>query len=232
MLKRFAPLVPITFVLAVTGCATSTSSPVQSQLEAPASLEALGQIQYRTHPISFADALEEGHADSDAADDSLAALIDGKPYRLPSLADTSLKSNPLAEGILERGFQLVGTPYRFGGESVSTGFDCSGFVSYLFREKAGIQLPRSTRELINLDAPLIARNELKPGDILFFNHRGRGRVSHTAIYIGDDRFIHSASRRSGGVRVDSLDDGYWRASFMKAKRVLAQASSVPATARR
>jgi cell wall-associated NlpC family hydrolase len=232
MLKRFAPLVPFTFVLAVTGCATSTSSPVQPLAQVPTSSEALGQIQYRSHQLSFADALEDGDTDSDAANESLAALINGKPYRLPSLADTTMKSNALAQSILERGFQLVGTPYRFGGESVRTGFDCSGFVSYLFREKAGIELPRSTRELINMDAPLVARNELKPGDILFFNNRGRGRVSHTAIYIGDDQFIHSASRRSGGVRVDSLDDGYWRASFMEAKRVLAQASTVPATAHR
>lgn len=94
-------------------------------------------------------------------------------------------------------------------------------MGYLFKEEAGIQLPRSTREMINLDAPVIARSELQPGDIVFFNNRGRGRVSHTGIYIGDDRFIHSSSSRSGGVRVDSLDDRYWKASYMEAKRVLA-----------
>ncbi len=141
-------------------------------------------------------------------------LIDEQPYKLPVLADS----------ILDRGFELVGTRYRMGGSSTKTGFDCSGFVGYLFREEAGIQLPRSTREMINLDAPLVSRNELVPGDIVFFNDRGRGRVSHTGIYIGDDQFIHSSSNRSGGVRVDSLDDRYWRASFMEAKRVLAQAS--------
>ena len=119
---------------------------------------------------------------------------------------------------------FIGVPYRRGGNSAETGFDCSGFVGYLFREEAGIKLPRSTREMINLDAPLVSRNELVPGDIVFFNDRGRGRVSHTGIYIGDDQFIHSSSNRSGGVRVDSLDDRYWRASFMEAKRVLAQAS--------
>ena len=65
---------------------------------------------------------------------------------------------------------------------------------------------------------------IKPGDIVFFNNRGRGRVSHAGIYIGDDQFIHSSSHRSGGVRVDSLDDRYWNASYMEAKRVLAQVS--------
>jgi hypothetical protein len=140
-------------------------------------------------------------------------FTDEKPYQLPALADS----------ILDRGFELVGTRYRAGGTSTKTGFDCSGFVGYLFREEAGIKLPRSTREMINLDAPLVARNELEPGDIVFFNNRGRGRVSHAGIYIGDDQFIHSSSSRSGGVRVDSMDDRYWRSSFIEAKRVLAQA---------
>jgi cell wall-associated NlpC family hydrolase len=143
----------------------------------------------------------------------VAELTDEKSYQLPALADS----------ILDRGFELVGTRYRMGGTSTKTGFDCSGFVGYLFREEAGIQLPRSTREMINLDAPLVARSELEPGDIIFFNNRGRGRVSHAGIYIGDDQFIHSSSSRSGGVRVDSMDDRYWRSSFMEAKRVLAQA---------
>ncbi|BAU75579.1 NLP/P60 family protein [Metapseudomonas furukawaii] len=145
----------------------------------------------------------------------LANLTDDEPYQMPSLAD----------GLLERGFELVGTPYRFGGRSLKTGFDCSGFVGYLFKEEAGIQLPRSTREMINLDAPVIARSELQPGDIVFFNNRGRGRVSHAGIYIGDDQFIHSSSSRSGGVRVDSLHDRYWKASYMEAKRVLAMNSA-------
>lgn len=123
--------------------------------------------------------------------------------------------------ILDRGFDLVGTPYRAGGNSEKTGFDCSGFVGFLFREEAGIDLPRSTREMIELDAPTVARRDLQPGDVLFFNNQGRGRVSHTGIYIGNDQFIHSSSRRSGGVRVDSLEDRYWNNSYMQAKRVLA-----------
>lgn len=91
---------------------------------------------------------------------------------------------------------LIGTRYRFGGTS-EAGFDCSGFIGYLFKEEAGMQLPRSTREMINVKAPLVARNNLKPGDLLFFSTNGRGRVSHAGIYLGDDQFIHSSSRRSG-----------------------------------
>lgn len=140
-------------------------------------------------------------------------LTDDKPYELPQLADS----------ILSEGLSLVGTRYRFGGTSIKTGFDCSGFIGYLFKEEAGMKLPRSTREMINMDAPLVARSELEPGDVIFFNNRGRGRVSHAGIYLGDDQFIHSSSSRSGGVRVDSLEDSYWKRSYMEAKRVLALA---------
>jgi cell wall-associated NlpC family hydrolase len=195
MLKRFAPLVPLTFALFLAACAGNVQQQSQLQTQAPVADGAPDSLLTDREPTAL----------------DLANLTDDEPYQMPSLAD----------GLLERGFELVGTPYRFGGRSLKTGFDCSGFVGYLFKEEAGIQLPRSTREMINLDAPVIARNELKPGDIVFFNNRGRGRVSHAGIYIGDDQFIHSSSSRSGGVRVDSLDDRYWKASYMEAKRVLA-----------
>ncbi|OPG68856.1 peptidase P60, partial [Pseudomonas ogarae] len=98
----------------------------------------------------------------------------------------------LADSILERGMSLIGTRYRFGGTS-EAGFDCSGFIGYLFREEAGMNLPRSTREMINVNAPLVARNQLEPGDLLFFSTNGRrGRVSHAGIYLGDNQFIHSS----------------------------------------
>lgn len=147
------------------------------------------------------------------AEDEITALIDDKPYEMPQLADS----------LLELGRSLIGTRYRYGGTSVQSGFDCSGFVGYVFREEIGLELPRSTRELINLDAPKVARSDLEPGDLILFNDRGRGRVSHAGIYLGDDQFIHSSSSRSGGVRIDSLDDSYWNRSYLQAKRVLALA---------
>jgi cell wall-associated NlpC family hydrolase len=151
-----------------------------------------------------------------ATDKELADFADGKSYKLPVLADS----------ILERGMSLIGTRYRFGGTS-EAGFDCSGFIGYLFREEAGMNLPRSTREMINVDAPLVARSALKPGDLLFFATNGRrGRVSHAGIYLGDNQFIHSSSRKSGGVRVDSLGDSYWNKTFIEAKRALAMAPTV------
>ncbi|AZC32749.1 NlpC/P60 family protein [Pseudomonas chlororaphis] len=202
MLKRFAPLVPLALVTLLFGCATH--SPVSQQ-------EQQQQVQNSSKAQSSAIFQEEL-----ATEKELAEFADSKPYQLPVLADS----------ILERGMSLIGTRYRFGGTS-EAGFDCSGFIGYLFREEAGMNLPRSTREMINVNAPLVARNKLQPGDLLFFATNGRrGRVSHAGIYLGDDQFIHSSSRRSGGVRVDSLGDSYWSKTFIEAKRALAMAPTV------
>lgn len=122
-----------------------------------------------------------------------------------------------ANNILFRAISLVGTPYRWGGNSPATGFDCSGLVDYVFRTEAGIALPRTSRAIAALDAPKIARQDLQPGDLLFF---GRGhRVNHVAIYVGEGRFVN-APNRGGSVRLDELDGYYWRDHYLFAKRIL------------
>ncbi|WP_296250855.1 C40 family peptidase [Pseudomonas sp. UBA4194] len=202
MLNRLAPLVPIALLTLLVGCAAQ--SPVsQQQVLNPIT------VQQNQSPSKASLVFEE----EIATEDELAEFDSNKAYALPLLADS----------ILERGKSLIGTRYRFGGTTQTSGFDCSGFIGYLFREEAGMTLPRSTREMINVKAPLVARNKLKPGDLLFFSTNGRGRVSHAGIYLGDDQFIHSSSRRSGGVRVDSLGDSYWSKTFIEAKRALAMA---------
>ena len=210
MLKRFAPLVPIALSVLLAACAGQAPQPQSSVADSKnAAADAAA--------FDLSSVQTDAGSDAEAEADQLADFSAHKPYELPGLADS----------ILEHGMSLIGTRYRFGGVSAKTGFDCSGFVGFLFKEEAGIQLPRSTREMINLDAPLISRNELEPGDVIFFNNRGRGRVTHAGIYLGDDQFIHSSSSRSGGVRVDSLDDSYWKRSYMEAKRVLAMVTEQP-----
>ncbi|MGR2709353.1 peptidase P60 [Pseudomonas sp. IB20] len=206
MLNRFAPLVPLALVSLLFGCATHTQNVAEQQKPAQQSQAKFVAAQSST---VYQEAL---YKEEQATEKELAAFAGSKPYQLPVLADS----------ILERGMSLIGTRYRFGGTS-EAGFDCSGFIGYLFREEAGMNLPRSTREMINVDAPLVARKNLKPGDLLFFSTAGRGRVSHAGIYLGDNQFIHSSSRRSGGVRVDNLGDSYWSKTFIEAKRALAMA---------
>ena len=123
----------------------------------------------------------------------------------------------LANNVLFRAIGLVGTPYRWGGNTPSSGFDCSGLVGYVFRTEAGIALPRTSREMAALDAPIIDRDDLEPGDLLFFGKRHR--VNHVAIYVGNGRFVN-APDAGGTVRLDELDGYYWRDHFLFAKRVL------------
>ncbi|WP_426152821.1 C40 family peptidase [Pseudomonas sp. DC3000-4b1] len=212
MLKRFAPLVPLALVTLLVGCAAQ--SPVsQQQVSALVTAERAPQAPTQLRHPSIAQASVFDEADEADDKDDLATFSSKAPYRLPLLADS----------ILERGKSLIGTRYQFGGTTES-GFDCTGFINFLFREEAGMTLPRSSREMINVKAPLVARSNLKPGDVLFFGTSGRkGRVSHAGIYLGGDQFIHSSSRRSGGVRVDSLGDRYWSKTYIEAKRMLAMA---------
>lgn len=112
---------------------------------------------------------------------------------------------------------LIGTPYVFGGEARS-GLDCSGFVRQVFTP-LGVSLPRVSADQAQAGAAVDDR-DLRPGDLLFFDTEGRGRVSHVGIYLGDDQFI-SANSYLGRVSVDRLrSDRYWGPRYLWARRVL------------
>lgn len=135
----------------------------------------------------------------------------GPAPKLPEVPAT------VANNVLFRAIGLVGTPYRWGGNTPETGFDCSGLVSYVFRTEAGMVLPRTSRAMAALDAPTVAREDLQPGDLLFFGRHHR--VNHVAIYVGHGRFV-DAPDRGGKVRLDELAGYYWRDHYLFAKRVL------------
>jgi hypothetical protein len=123
----------------------------------------------------------------------------------------------LATELVVRSLALVDTPYRYGGRTPA-GFDCSGFVGYVFAESAGVSLPRRTEEIWRV-GDRVARSELAVGDLVFFNTLGR-RFSHVGIYIGDGVFVH-APARGGRVRVERLTDTYWEARYNGARRMAA-----------
>lgn len=109
--------------------------------------------------------------------------------------------------------QQIGSPYRSGGFSPA-GFDCSGLVGYSFK-KVGKSIPRSASAIFQNAGKKVAKKSLKKGDLVFFNTNGRS-VSHVGIYIGSNKFVHSANN---GVRIDSLSNSYWKPKYVGAKRI-------------
>ncbi|CAK9887995.1 MULTISPECIES: C40 family peptidase [Pseudomonas] len=137
----------------------------------------------------------------------------------PAVMAPQVYFSPVAEDVLFRALGLVGTPYRWGGNTPDAGFDCSGLIGYVYRDAAGISLPRSTREMIGIRAPSIERNDLQSGDLVFFATNGGSQVSHAGIYVGEGRFVH-APATGGTVRLDYLSNSYWQKTYLNAKRVL------------
>ena len=122
-----------------------------------------------------------------------------------------------ANAVLMRAISLVGTPYRYGGNTPAGGFDCSGLVNYVFRDMLDLRLPRTSRELAAYQGPRIPADRLAAADLVFFG--SGGGVSHVGIYVGEGRFVHAPST-GGTVRLDRLDGPYWRDHYSGAKRVL------------
>ena len=109
----------------------------------------------------------------------------------------------------------IGKPYRWGAAGPSS-FDCSGFTTYIYKNGAGISLPRTSVSQSKTGTK-VSRSNLKTGDLVFFNTSGKG-VSHVGMYIGDSKFIHSSS--SKGIRIDSLNSTYYKSRFISGSRVI------------
>lgn len=124
----------------------------------------------------------------------------------------------LRSDVVLQALSLLGTPYRYGGTSPESGFDCSGLVRHVFAAVLDRDLPRRSEDISGLGEP-VSRAELQPGDLVFFNTLRRA-FSHVAIYIGGGRFVH-APARNGRVRIEGLDDQYWAMRFNGARRLLA-----------
>ena len=122
-----------------------------------------------------------------------------------------------ANDVLMRAIGLVGTPYRYGGNTPAGGFDCSGLVGYVFLDAAKVYLPRTTREIAKVRSRTPPRDRLASGDIVVF--ADGGQVFHVGIYVGEGRFVHAPST-GGTVRLDRIDSPYWSRVYAGARRVL------------
>ncbi|WP_338819952.1 C40 family peptidase [Acidovorax temperans] len=148
---------------------------------------------------------------------------------LTRLEDVSHKVADKAQTVAGRAGDLVvnamgflGVPYKRGGNSAETGFDCSGFVRAIYQQTVGLVLPRRADQQA-ASTQVIDKKELQPGDLVFFNTMRR-TFSHVGIYVGDGKFIHSP--RSGSeVRVEDMRQSYWQRRFDGARRVTSTAGT-------
>src|SRR3984885_13745543 len=134
------------------------------------------------------------------------------PPGFPNFVDHSVGR----EEISIEAMRLVGIPYRWGGNTPDSGFDCSGLVRYVVSRAASVNLPRTTAEMRGRGES-IDPDEIGPGDLIFFNTPGRAH-SHVGIYVGKLRFVNAPST-GGTVRLDYLTNPYWAKRFDGIRRV-------------
>ncbi len=148
------------------------------------------------------------------------------------IVDVAADDPQRANDVLIRAIGLVGVPYRWGGNTPESGFDCSGLVNFVFSDMGSISLPRTARDIAALPIPAVRDNRLAPADLLFFGDAAQGcasaagagcagaaRVNHVGIYVGQGRFVH-APNSGGTVRLDELNGYYWREHYLGARRIL------------
>ena len=223
--------------------AAVVAAPTQSELPIPASLQAssftlsgspsaanatpawlaqaplfnpAGMLVQSTKPTYFGSlaTVSENVAAGSVAASSTSDQIDAGTQT----ADANGTENvtDLRKALISLAMNLRDIRYVRGGRDPSTGFDCSGFVRYVFAHAVGLQLPTNSASQF-LAGLKVNRADMKPGDLVFFHTHGKSRISHVGIYISDGRFIHSpASGKS--VEISSLNETYWAKRFAGAKR--------------
>ena len=164
-------------------------------------------------PVMMPDAMSMPDRALSLASDISGMLASGKAA---AVAEDYTPPDRSARNILQRALTLLGTPYRWGGNSPDKGFDCSGLVSYVFRNAMGIDLPRISRDQANSGEMVADKSDLAEGDLVFFGRKGR--IDHVGIYVGEGRFVHAPSSGKD-VMVSSLEKGYWSGKYMQARRL-------------
>jgi len=169
-------------------------------------------------PAAFADEVSDK---TDGADKAIASApqeqnLSARARLMERASAMVSQANADAQNLLDGALGLVGIRYRRGGESAENGFDCSGFVGYVFLDRMGLKLPRTSREISQVGEK-VEKTELEPGDLVFFKTMRRA-FSHVGIYIGDHLFVH-APQPGQKVRVEDMRQTYWAKRYNGARRV-------------
>lgn len=187
----------LVLVIPLAGCATpaAKSSTQASNVLREMKAESKGKVQSSSATLT-------AKAASDSSSNNTVAVETGSDWR----AD-----------MVMRAMTLLGVSYKFGGNTPDVGLDCSGFVRLVVKDVLGKILPRRSEEISN-SSEAIKAEDLKPGDLVFFNTLKR-TFSHVGIYVGNNQFIHSPSA-GGTVRIETLDKQYWTSRFDGARRLV------------
>lgn len=149
---------------------------------------------------------------------ALAGCGSAPPARPPQPPEPPTQPEPLApdhaQAVTLHALGLVGTPYRYGGNTPESGFDCSGLIAYVYGHAAGVRTPRTVADLSRWGQP-VPRSEVRTGDLAVFTVKGR--TNHAGIYVGGGRFVHAPST-GGTVKMDRLDRGYWAGQGLSFRR--------------
>lgn len=164
--------------------------------------------------------------DDDDDDDDIVINSSTRPMLVQNTNNFAQNTalNAKNQQLVDYATRFLGTGYRFGGISPMTGFDCSGYVSYVYSHAAGIELPHNASAISRVGAK-VPRADLRPGDLVFFGHRFRRAISHVGIYMGNNQFIHASSSRSGYVQISDLRERYWMRNFEGARRLMGGAQN-------
>ncbi len=197
--------------------ATGVPSPAAAQVKAPAK----AKLKPAAKAAPQADPTDNVAAELNAKwlqeNGGFSGFTTAQPAVVPTSFATSAVASDWGDRLVSRAMKYLGTPYRYGGTTPS-GFDCSGFVYYLYGAVFGQRIPRMPHDLAREGMP-VGRNDLRRGDIVFFGHRGT--FTHVGIYAGDGQFVH-ATHRGSPVSVTPLDSDYYRQRYMMAVRLTPQ----------
>lgn len=201
--------------LAVFGTA-GVLSPVLAQVKAPqvkAATKAKPKPAVKADPTD--NVSDQLNAKWQQENGVYAGFTQAAPAAVPVSFATPAVANDWGDRLVSRAMNYLGTPYRYGGTSPSTGFDCSGFVYYLYGAVFGQRIPRMPHDMVREGTP-VARGDLQRGDLVLFGHRGT--FTHIGIYAGNDQFVH-ATHRGSPVMVTNLDADYYRQRYITAVRL-------------
>jgi cell wall-associated NlpC family hydrolase len=149
--------------------------------------------------------------------DPLAAMLVERGLLPAATPQAVRKVSDAASELVLSAMNFLGVRYRRGGNSTEDGFDCSGFTRHVFENSVGLLLPRRADEQARLPGlASVAKDELKPGDLVFFNTMRR-TFSHVGIYVGDGKFIH-APKPGASVRIEDMREAYWTKRYTGARR--------------